>query len=251
MGTRAEASNHILRLFTASWLEKMIEPVASEKEWAPIWEDAKPWQPSDRPMLVVSPHPDDETLGAGGLIGLQAARGIPLHVVAVTDGENAYSDGVDIADRRSQEQTSALGRLGVTPSSLIRLKLTDSRVTAEEAVLVEQLMPLVSQKSHIVAPWTGDYHPDHQACGRAAVEVARRSGAALTFYFFWTWHCGRPDILSDQSLKSLALSAEFQRAKREALSEYRSQLEHPSGEPILPDYLLWPARRSCEVFLPI
>lgn len=229
----------------------MIEPLASEKEWAPIWEGAKPWQPPDRPMLVISPHPDDEILGAGGLIGLQAARGIPLHVVAVTDGENAYRDGVDIADRRSQEQTSALGRLGVTPSNLTRLKLTDSGITADEELLVELLMPLVSKTSHIVAPWTDDYHPDHEACGRAAVEVARRSGAVLTFYFFWTWHRGRPALLRNLSLKSLALSAESRRAKREALSEHRSQLEHPSGEPILPDYLLWPARRSCEVFLPI
>ena len=229
----------------------MIEPLASEKEWAPIWEGAKPWQPPDRPMLVISPHPDDETLGAGGLIGLQAARGIPLHVVAVTDGENAYRDGVDIADRRSQEQTSALGRLGVTPSNLTRLKLTDSGITADEELLVELLMPLVSKTSHIVAPWTDDYHPDHEACGRAAVEVARRSGAVLTFYFFWTWHRGRPALLRNLPLKSLALSAESRRAKREALSEHRSQLEHPSGEPILPEYLLWPARRSCEVFLPI
>jgi LmbE family N-acetylglucosaminyl deacetylase len=202
-------------------------------------------------MLVISPHPDDETLGAGGLIGLQTSRGIPLHVVAVTDGENAYRDGVDIADRRSQEQTSALARLGVTPSNLTRLKLTDSGITADEELLVERLMPLVSKTSHIVAPWTGDYHPDHEACGRAAVEVARRSGAALTFYFFWTWHRGRPALLRNLSLKSLALSAESRRAKREALSEHRSQLEHPSGEPILPEYLLWPARRSCEVFLPI
>jgi LmbE family N-acetylglucosaminyl deacetylase len=229
----------------------MIEPLASEKEWAPIWEGAKPWQPPARPMLVISPHPDDEILGAGGLIGLQAARGIPLHVVAVTDGENAYRDGVDIADRRSQEQTSALGRLGVTPSNLTRLKLTDSGITADEELLVELLMPLVSKTSHIVAPWTDDYHPDHEACGRAAVEVARRSGAVLTFYFFWTWHRGRPALLRNLSLKSLALSAESRRAKREALSEHRSQLEHPSGEPILPEYLLWPARRSCEVFLPI
>ena len=40
------------------------------------------------------------------------------------------------------------------------------------------------------------------------------------------------------------------RAKQEALRCHQSQLQHPGGSPILPDYLLGPARRSFEVFLP-
>ena len=226
----------------------MIKPLASEIEWVLVWQDAIPWQPSDRNMLVIAPHPDDETLAAGGLIARQTSRDIPIHVVAVTDGENAYNDGIDITFRRSAEQTSALKRLGVVSSSITRLKLTDSGISDQEELLVERLMPFVSQETHLLAPWTGDFHPDHEACGRAAWEVARRSGAALTFYFFWTWHRGTPDLLNGLPLKSVALSVEDQLAKTEAMAQYRS---HASGQPILPEELLWPARQSCEVFLPI
>ena len=97
----------------------MIKPLASEIEWVLVWQDAIPWQPSDRNMLVIAPHPDDETLAAGGLIARQTSRDIPIHVVAVTDGENAYNDGIDITFRRSAEQTSALKRLGVVSSSIM------------------------------------------------------------------------------------------------------------------------------------
>lgn len=229
----------------------MIEPLVSETEWTPVWQAATPWQPSDREMLVIAPHPDDETLAAGGLIARQTSRDIPVHVIAVTDGENAYSDGIDITLCRSREQISALKRLGVVSSSITRLKLTDSGVSGQEEFLVEQLMPFVSQETHVLAPWTGDFHPDHEACGRAALEVSRRSGAALTFYFFWTWHRGRPNLLNGLPLRSVGLSAEDQLAKAEALRRYRSQLEHASGQPILPKELLWPARQSREVFLPV
>ena len=173
-----------------------------------------------------------------------------MQVVAVTDGENAYDDGIDIALRRSQEQALALGRLGVNPSEINRLSLTDSGVSADEELLVELLTPLVSRKTHIFAPWTGDFHPDHEACGRAASKVATRLGAALTFYFFWTWHRGTPELLRGLPLMSVPLSLKAQKAKAEALASHRSQLEHASGQPILPDHLLWPARKPVEIFLP-
>lgn len=115
---------------------------------------------------------------------------------------------------------------------------------------MERLLPLVSKDTHVLAPWTGDFHPDHEACGRAAQKVAQHVGATLTFYFFWTWHRGTPQLLRDLPLRALDINADHQRAKLKALSQYRSQLEHPSGEPILPNNLLWPARRSTEVFLP-
>ncbi len=42
-------------------------------------------------LLVLAPHPDDETLGFGGLIHEYLARGKPVEVVVVTDGD-AYCE---------------------------------------------------------------------------------------------------------------------------------------------------------------
>jgi LmbE family N-acetylglucosaminyl deacetylase len=227
----------------------MIVPLASEAEWTPVWATATPWQPPDKALLIIVPHPDDETLGIGGFIVKHVAKGLPIKVVAVTDGENAYATEMDLGIVRRAEQLAALKRLGVNADNVVRLQLTDSGVASQENTLVERLLPFATSDTHILAPWTCDFHPDHEACGRAAVQAAERTGAALTFYFFWTWHRGAPTLLRDLPLRSLSLDSDQLRAKEEALSNHRSQLEHPSGEPILPDYLLWPARRPFEVFL--
>jgi LmbE family N-acetylglucosaminyl deacetylase len=230
----------------------MIIPLALEPEWDPVWRSARSWRPPRNPTLVLAPHPDDESLAAGGLISMLISTGVPVRVIAVTDGERAYGNRPDaaLAEVRRTEQTAALEQLGLKSDAIDRLGLTDSHVSREEKSLVEQLLPLVSEDTHILAPWPGDFHPDHEACGRAAEEVARLSGATLTFYFFWTWHRGLPSLIRDLPLRSIALSTHQQEAKRAAIGQHRSQLMHLSGEPILPEYLLWPARRSTEIFLP-
>ncbi len=58
----------------------MIVPLASEAEWTPVWTTATSWQPPDKALLVIVPHPDDETLGIGGFIARQVAKGLPIKV---------------------------------------------------------------------------------------------------------------------------------------------------------------------------
>jgi LmbE family N-acetylglucosaminyl deacetylase len=200
-------------------------------------------------MLVIAPHPDDETLGTGGLIARQRMRGHDVVVAAVTDGENCYPGSAGLGEIRCLEQEGALKRLGVQPDNVVRLRLPDSAVSSNEEELIERLFPLVSSETHIVAPWPRDFHPDHEACGRAAIEVARRVGACPTFYFFWTWHRGTTQLIKDLSLRSLPLDVQATRAKTEALLHHRSQLVRGSGDAILPELLLPPARRPYEVFL--
>lgn len=43
-------------------------------------------------LVVVAPHPDDEVLGCGGLIAAARAAGVPVLIIALTDGEQAYPD---------------------------------------------------------------------------------------------------------------------------------------------------------------
>lgn len=47
-------------------------------------------------LLVFTPHPDDETLGAGGLIQRVQRLGGQVQVVLMTNGDG-YADGVEMA----------------------------------------------------------------------------------------------------------------------------------------------------------
>jgi LmbE family N-acetylglucosaminyl deacetylase len=226
----------------------VIRPKLSEEDWSGFLNGLPLWQPTEQSIVLLAPHPDDETLGAGGFLAAQCLRSIDVTVVAVTDGENAYAGHTGLAAIRRPEQVDALGRLGVSADKITRLGLRDSDVKSQVDELVERLIPLVCETTHLLAPWRGDFHPDHEACGSAAEEVARRTGARLTSYFFWTWHLGNISLVSDLPLRSFPLTEETMEAKAEALSCHRSQLEHSSGAPILPEDLLGPARRPFEVF---
>lgn len=229
----------------------MIVPIICEREWISLLEPLPCWRPQVKHVLVIAPHPDDETLGAGGLIAALRLHGINVTVVAVTDGENAYPETPNLGQVREREQTEALSRLGVDPKRIFRLRLPDSGLGDYEQLLVERLLRVVSGEMHILAPWCKDFHPDHEVCGRAAKIVSERKSVQLTSYFFWTWHRGTTQLMNGMKLVSFPLGQEEFRAKQDALACHRSQLEHPSGLPILPEYLLEPARRSFEVFLPV
>lgn len=42
------------------------------------------------PFVVLSPHPDDETLGVGGLIAQARAIGQEVNVIVLTDGSGSH-----------------------------------------------------------------------------------------------------------------------------------------------------------------
>ena len=220
----------------------------TESEWLSILRDVPEWNPPSLTTLVVAPHPDDETLGAGGLIAAQRARGLDVRVAAITDGEKAYPNTPGLCALREVEQANALELLSVPPGCITRFRFPDGSVASFEAQLEERLKPMISRDVLVVTPWKGDRHPDHEACGRVAERLAKSAGATVCSYFFWTWHWGAIEDLSGLPLRRFRLDQRLDRAKSEALLCHKTQLEHESGQPVLPELLLQPARRGFEVF---
>jgi len=91
----------------------MIVSAVDEVEWRRVLCDLPVWTPSPSHVVVLAPHPDDETLGLGGLIATLSALRIRVTVVAVTDGENAYANVSGLGLVRRKEQLAALECLGV------------------------------------------------------------------------------------------------------------------------------------------
>jgi LmbE family N-acetylglucosaminyl deacetylase len=222
-----------------------------EDVWLNELAAAPVWRPDAMRLLIVAPHPDDETLGAGGLIADARRGGVGVTVVCATDGEHAYlgeDDPTVLAGLRREEQAKALGVLGVAAEDVVRLALTDSNVSAREQELAARITDLADARTIIVAPWEGDFHPDHEACGRAARAAAERTGAELVSYFFWTWHRGTPESVRGLNLVRFPLSEDLKALKLDALAKHTSQLYHGSGEPVLPKRLLGPANWPFEAF---
>jgi len=226
-----------------------ISSLSTEYEWLSALKEIPRWLPPLWPTVVVAPHPDDETLGAGGLIATQRRQGVPVTIIAVTDGEAAYLDAVGLAETRRAEQEAAVRDLGVQASDIVRLGLPDSKVAKFEEKLTEDVRPFVRPGTLLVAPWAGDPHPDHEACGRAAMRAARATGASIVFYLFWAWHLNTPDSLSSLPLRKFRVPYELQARRAAALACHRSQLARDNGEPILPECFLAPARRPFETYI--
>jgi LmbE family N-acetylglucosaminyl deacetylase len=227
----------------------LITPTTSESEWLGALRFAPRWQPELKRTVVMAPHPDDEVLGAGGLIADRRRKNLPVLVIAVTDGEAAYPGTSGLGSLRQTEQEEALARLGLASRDILRLGLPDGHVSSHEESLVRDLQSILTRDTVLIAPWKFDPHPDHEACGRAALRAAQISGQRLVSYVFWTWHRHRADALLAFHPQRFDLDPGLCAAKASALAEYRSQLAWETGEPILPDFLLAPARRTFETFI--
>ena len=213
------------------------------------------WRPGRRgTVVVVSPHPDDETLALGGLLHDLVRGGWGVRLVSVTDGEAAYPNAARLASIRQTELASALSYLGVEQAvTVCRLGFPDGAVADHAAVLGTRLVPLVAGVSWVFAPWPEDGHPDHRAAGRAAQTVAVACRTSIRFFPVWAWHWATPDTPVAERLLGGAerwdLSPTAVIAKRRALGAFVSQRDGVLGPPILPPHVLAHFLRPFEVLL--
>jgi LmbE family N-acetylglucosaminyl deacetylase/SAM-dependent methyltransferase len=186
-------------------------------------------------VVVVAAHPDDESLGAGGLLARVGARGVEAVVVVATDGEASHPESPThsadaLARRRRAEVTEAVGRLG---ARLVALGLPDGRLADHRTRLTTTLVELLGdgRQSLVVAPWRRDGHPDHEAAGRAAATAAARTAARLWEYPVWWWHWATPDDAPWADLGVLQLDAAEVAAKAAACAAHVSQVAPLSDAP--------------------
>jgi len=204
-------------------------------------------------VVVVAPHPDDEVLGVGGTLAVWAAEGTVVVVVAVTDGEGSHPDSptltpAALADRRAEERRAALAALGIE-AAVDRLRLPDGAVAAAD--VAEGVAAILCPGDTVIAPVTGDGHPDHDATAAGAGEAAARAGVACWRYPVWLWHWARPGDVSFDGARRLPLPGTAVRAKATAIDHYVTQVAPLSDDPrdaaVLTAPVLARFRRDAEI----
>ncbi|MCY7413603.1 MAG: PIG-L family deacetylase [Salinibacterium sp.] len=224
----------------------------AESDWlaSPRWQSVPHLTvAAARSVVIVAAHPDDETLGAGGLVARLHALGAVITVILATRGERAFKR--DISAERLTEFQIAVERLAPR-ARIVDLELPDAALGMCTAELRTAVTDAAVGAELIIAPWRGDGHGDHCAAGEAASSAAAETGARLLEYPIWLWHWAKPNDATvpwDRFLR-LPLDPATCQAKGDGLAAYASQTSGVDGEaPIIHSGMLAHFTRSWETFV--
>lgn len=241
-------------------------------------------QTRTKSCLVLAPHPDDETLGCGGIILHKRAAGAEVTVAVVTDGAASHLDDpahatsrAKLVEMREAETHLAVADLGVAAEHLHFLGFPDGHLGEHHQALCARLHALIAQTQpdEIYVCALQDGHRDHIALARALRTLADEGalkGIAHWEYPVWTWdfRSWRPGGKSNKAgfvlgvwamlrfwLRTPVYSVSLhglQAIKRQALERHRSQiglLEEEPDWPGLPESFLAHFFRSRELFIAV
>lgn len=134
----------------------------------------------ERHVMVILPHPDDETLACGGSILLHRQAGTPVTIVCGTLGEMGRNMGrppfatrESLPALREKELREACALLGTTDVRLMGLRdktvefLAPDWLAGRIRVLIEAVRPSLILTYHPLY----SVHPDHMAMGAAVVRA--------------------------------------------------------------------------------
>lgn len=191
--------------------------------------------------LVLAPHADDETIGAGALIAEAAAGGRLAGVVFVTDGRGSHGpDGPrDLVAIRRREAHAALRRLSTMAPAPVFLDWRDAappsrgdacwhRTTRRLGELCRRL-----KVDAIAATSPLDPHCDHRAVAELARDVARSAMRPVRVFDYVVWAERLP---VGPALRTEAFP---QGPRRVALARHRSQTTPLFGEGFRVPDRLW------------
>ena len=183
--------------------------------------------------LVLAPHPDDESLGCGGLIAEACARGEPPVVVVLTDGAGSHPNSrayppARLREAREAETLAAAACLGLAPGRVVFMRQPDTRAPsegwacAEVASRIAGLVRLHGCRT-VLATWAHDPHCDHLAAHRIAARAAKATGAVHRAYPVWGLTLP-PDAAVSGPATGLRLDVSRRRAaKRQAIGAHATQ----------------------------
>lgn len=184
--------------------------------------------------LVLAPHPDDESLGCGGLIAMLRKHEKDVFVVFTTDGSLSHPNSAKfpskaLAALRRDEAIQALSGLGVSEDRIFFLNKKDGSLPAKGGQDFEQnagqlhLLITLLHPDLIGVPYEKDPHRDHRATWQmlAHKHDDRPAEYRILEYMVWLMERGEERDMPD-ALYYLDIS-DYRVQKNEAIRKHLSQ----------------------------
>ena len=169
-------------------------------------------------VLVVFPHPDDETFGCGGTLAQFAKLGVPITYICGTLGQMGRNMGKpffatreSLPNIREAELEEACKAIGI--QNLIKLGLRDKTIEFEDPEkLIDRIERILREvrPSLVLTHYPGyAVHPDHNALGDVTIRAVSRLSVQerpVVYAHAFARECqevlGPPDIVNDISALS-------------------------------------------------
>lgn len=170
-----------------------------------------------RCVVIVAPHPDDETLGCGLLIARAARAGARVAAVALTDGQASHPGSqrwpaAALGQLRRAELRRAMARLGAGAARCVFLGWPDGQVARCGKTLALRRVLRSLDPGVVIAASPADHHQDHKAGWALTCAALRGTGVPLIAYAVWS-RTGGGSAVRDPA----------KAAKRWAVAAHRSQ----------------------------
>jgi len=204
-----------------------------------VYTASKPMSLSQKSVMVIAPHQDDEVLGCGGLIGCKREENVPVQVVFVTDGAASHAwhpnfQSGELIPIRKDEALSALSILDVDRKQVHFLNKPDGKLSylkpTERQRTIEQLAELLKsfEPGEIYVPHRKDRTKDHEATYELVQAAIKLSEIETDVLQYPIWIFSRSLLFRDLKLNELAGAYRLsihsvQAKKRRAIEVYRSQ----------------------------
>lgn len=144
-------------------------------------------------ILIIAPHPDDETFGCAGLIAKKVKADAHVSVAFLTYGENSLkaSSDTEVASNRQKTAESVCNALGIKDvyycgffDGKIPRRGTDNYDASVEKItqLIEQLNPKEVFCTHDSEGWS-----DHTAAAELTFDALKRINKTIALYYYWVW----------------------------------------------------------------
>jgi len=183
-------------------------------------------------VLILSPHPDDDSLGMGGFIKKMTSNGAQVHVAYFCDGSGGLPEGRgegeevggnpvvrrdnNLVATRRQEATAAAQILGISETVFFGYQdgklASGTSATKAMADLIERVKPDI-----IFLPSFLDNHGDHRVTNEIFINSSQTLSGDFPVWAYEIWTPIFANRLVDISL--------YIKTKGEAIAAHQSQIK--------------------------
>lgn len=168
-------------------------------------------------VLVLSPHPDDAELGAGGTIARFVREGKEIYYVAFSACEISIPSGFP-QDTLKVEYKKAVEILGIPVENTLLLGYEVRSFPLHRQEILEEMVKLNEKikPELVLVPSSNDLHQDHQTIHGEALRAFKKTSSIWGYEHPWNNLTFTTDIF-------VKLEQEQVEKKINALKQYQSQ----------------------------